>query len=154
MRLSLLRSPKNPDPEADMGHHRFRYALLPHQGTLQQANVIHSAFNFNVPLLVANDLPVTLWQDHKNSFFSVDHDSVIIDAVKKAEDSNDIIVRLYESFGGRTKFNFKSCFPIKSAHLCNMLEEKLEESTKLEWNEGQVSLSIKPFQVITLALSL
>src|SRR5205814_1670135 len=32
LRLTLLRSPKWPDPDADMGHHHFQYALYPHAG--------------------------------------------------------------------------------------------------------------------------
>ncbi len=56
------------------------------------------------------------------SFFSVNKASVIIDSVKKAEDSKDIIVRLYESHGGRTHFRLHSALPVKSANLCNMME--------------------------------
>ena len=37
LRISLLRSPTEPDPEADRGHHHFSYALYPHAGGWQQA---------------------------------------------------------------------------------------------------------------------
>ena len=39
LRLSLLRSPKSPDPEADMGAHDFAYALVPHAGGWRDAGV-------------------------------------------------------------------------------------------------------------------
>jgi len=150
MRLSLLRSPKNPDPECDMGHHKFRYALLPHQGTFQQANIIRESFNFNVPLIVTNNLPSSA----PCSFFEVDRNSVIIEAVKKAEDGSDVIIRIYESFGGRCSFRLKSYLPFKSVRFCNMLEEEKKESGQVEWKDGGVTIAIKPFEVITLALSL
>ena len=42
MRLSLLRAPKAPDPQCDMGRHRFTYVLMPHFGPLQYAGVVPS----------------------------------------------------------------------------------------------------------------
>ena len=50
MRLSLLRAPGWPDPEADRGRHRFAYALLPHIGDLREAGVIADAEAFNLPI--------------------------------------------------------------------------------------------------------
>src|SRR5262249_42905009 len=32
LRLTLLRSPRVPDPEADLGEHHFTYSLFPHLG--------------------------------------------------------------------------------------------------------------------------
>src|SRR5262249_19754751 len=52
LRLSLLRSPKNPDPSADMGTHSIRWALAPHAGNFQEAGVIEQAADLNVPLLL------------------------------------------------------------------------------------------------------
>ncbi|EEC02744.1 alpha-mannosidase 2c1, putative [Ixodes scapularis] len=50
LRLSLLRSPKSPDPEADMGTHQFSYAFMPHKGTFQEAGVIQQAYELSSPL--------------------------------------------------------------------------------------------------------
>ena len=55
MRLSLLRSPKMPDPQADMGQHHFRYALFPHADNPLDAGVIEEGYRFNSPLLVLSD---------------------------------------------------------------------------------------------------
>jgi len=158
MRLSLLRSAKNPDPEADIGHHKFKYALFPHQGTFQQSNVVRESFNFNVPLLVGNLPNNSNNSSNERSFFSVNHDSIIIDAVKKAEDSNNVVVRMYESLGGRGIATLKSILPFKTAHFSNLLEEQLSNtndsnSSPIQWKDGQVSFAFKPFQIITLVLS-
>ena len=51
LRLSLLRGPTHPDPEADQGQHQFRFALYPHMDSPQNAGVTEAAYRFNVPLL-------------------------------------------------------------------------------------------------------
>jgi len=89
--------------------------------------------------------------ESSNSFFSVDKSNIILETVKKAEDSNDIIVRFYESHGSRGKFTFFSSLPIKKFTLCNLLEEPIGESTN--WNNGKVILSAKPFQIISAKLN-
>jgi alpha-mannosidase len=147
MRLSLLRSPKNPDQQADQGHHSFRYALLAHAGSFQQGGVIDQAYCFNVPLLIN----ATNKQPAQVSFFQVSKPSVVIETVKKAEDSNAIIVRLYEAHGTHTKIRLSSSLPIKLISGCNLLEE---EEQPLEWSEGGVNLDMTPYKIITLKLTL
>lgn len=51
MRLSLLRSPKAPDSNCDIGHHTFKYAIYPHPNHFLQSDVIQQGYNFNSPLL-------------------------------------------------------------------------------------------------------
>ncbi len=147
LRLSLLRSPTYPDATADEGKHHFRYALLPHGGTLQEADVVGEAYRFNVPLLLAEtEAPQT-----QASFFSVNQPSVVIDTVKKAEDSEALIVRLYESHGGRCRVKLSSPSEVKSAALCNLLEN---EEQPLEWKDGGVEFDVTPFKIVTLKLGL
>ena len=97
MRLSLLRAPKNPDPQADMGAHQFRYALLPHSDDPLDAGVIQAGYSFNAPLLVYP----TQAQPGERSFFRLKGGSMILDTVKQAEDSEALILRLYEAHGKR-----------------------------------------------------
>jgi len=143
MRLSLLRSPKNPDPEADMGRHSIRYALLPHLGTLQEGSVIQEAYQLNVPLLIHRVEGIV-----STSFFQLDNPSIIIETVKKAEDSNDLILRLYESHGSHCEATLKSPLKVSKIEKVNLLENLIQT---LEWNEG-VTLSFTPFQIITLRI--
>jgi alpha-mannosidase len=145
MRLSLLRSTKYPDPQADMGRHEFRYALLPHAGSLQSAGVIAEGYRFNVPLLVQP----TAAAAQSVSFFQVDHPGVVIDTVKKAEDSDATILRLYESFGTHACVRLTSALPVTSAATCNLLED---DGAKLPWRSGGVPLELHPFEVLTLKL--
>ena len=147
MRLSLLRSPKYPDPEADVGRHAFRYALLPHTGTFCQAGVIEEAHRFNSPLIVSR----TNSDPNEQSFFSVDNPSVIIDTVKKAENSNAIIVRVYEAHGCQSHTRLTTTLPIQSAMMCNLLET---DENPIEWKNNGTDLELTPFQIITLKLVL
>jgi alpha-mannosidase len=132
---------------ADIGHHTFRYALLPHEGDLRDAGVIEEGLRFNVPMIVkASDAAPA-----EVSFFNVSSPNVIIDTVKKAEDSDHLIVRLYEAHGKRGTVRFTSTLPVKSVARCNLLEENDE---KLEWANGGVDVSVTPFQVVTLKLGI
>lgn len=144
MRLSLLRSPKLPDPDADMGHHTFRYALLPHVGTPQGAGVVAEAYRFNVPLLIGR----TTATPGEVSFLSVDAPAVVIDWVKQAEDSAALIVRLYEAHGTHARARLTSPLPVRSAAVCNLLEE---EEAPIAWDGGAI-LDLRPFEIVTLKL--
>ena len=99
LRLTLLRSPTWPDPEADRGHHHFHYALYPHAGTWKDALTVRHGYEYNYPLTAvvttahAGSLPA------EHSFASVGPENVVLTAVKKAEDSNGLIFRAYEWAG-------------------------------------------------------
>ncbi|MCX7706554.1 MAG: alpha-mannosidase, partial [Anaerolineae bacterium] len=145
MRLSLLRSPKEPDPTADMGHHAFCYALLPHPGTPREANVVMEAYRFNVPLLVSR----TAAEPTEASFFGVDTPAIVIDWIKKAEDSDALIVRLYEAAGTHARGRLSSPLPVAAAAICNLLEE---DEAPVAWQDGGVTLDLRPFEIVTLKL--
>lgn len=97
LRLSLIKAAMVPDDTADQGWHRFTYALLPHAGDWFEAGTVAAAWSLNAPLHASPAAEVKdAW-----SLFSLSASSghVMIDAVKKAEDSDCLIVRLHE-FGG------------------------------------------------------
>jgi alpha-mannosidase len=143
LRLSLLRAPTLPDPQADQGRHQFRFALFPHQGDPQSAGVTEEAYRFNVPVLIEK----FGGNDTQQTFFSVDNSAIIVDTIKKAEDSNAIVLRLYESRGTQGKVRLSSLMPIKSATLVNLLEDEI---LPLHWQDGEVELNFKPFEIITI----
>jgi alpha-mannosidase len=122
LRLSLLRAPTSPDPQADRGEQQFSYALYPHEGDFRNAHVVQRAYEFNVPLTA---LPVVAWEGapgRQHSFFRVDCDHVILDTVKPAEDGRGLILRLYEAFGGRGPVTLTFGFPVAQVAECDCLE--------------------------------
>lgn len=147
--INLLRSPTYPDPETDKGQHEFTYSLFPHTGDHVEGDVVREAYELNVPMRVSRidshsgTLPQTA------SFCSVDSPHIVIEAVKKAEDSDAVIVRLYEAHGASGSAKVALGFPVKSVSKVNLLEESPESVA----NDGNViPLTFQPFEVITLAI--
>jgi len=149
MRLTLLRAPKAPDPQCDMGRHRFTYVLLPHYGSYRHGGVVEAAYALNAPLRylplphqsgVAGTLPAFIASDDRN---------LVIETVKKAEDSSDLIVRLYECHNARGRAEIAFAVPPSASFLCDMEENELAE---LDVVDGVVSLDYRPFEILTLKL--
>eukprot|EP00066_Takifugu_rubripes_P004327 XP_003967613.1 PREDICTED: alpha-mannosidase 2C1 isoform X1 [Takifugu rubripes] len=150
MTLSLLRAPKAPDANADMGTHHFSYAVLPHAGTFQEASVIQHAYNINFPLRSIRCNPDTApW-----SAFSVSSPAVILETIKQAEDKKGaFVVRLFESHGSSLTATLWTTFPVREAWLCDLLERPDLEQPAHITAEG-ISLSFTPFQIVSLLLIL
>ena len=89
MRLSLLRGPTAPDPEADQGEHTFTYSLLPHAGGVGERTVA-AAYALNDPLLAVNarlgGSSGETSAKAATSFLKVDRPNAVIETVKRAED--------------------------------------------------------------------
>ncbi|XP_065655728.1 alpha-mannosidase 2C1 isoform X2 [Hydra vulgaris] len=148
LQMSLLRSSKAPDEKADMGHHEFSYAFMPHLGSFQEANVIHRAYEFNNPLQIVGQKTEIV----SLSLFSVDHPGVVLETVKMSEDqSGNVILRFYESFGGKEKTQVKSYYPLSSICRCNILEDSVEvsDSCKLV-DQNTIELTLSPFEIVSL----
>jgi len=148
LRLTLLRSPKWPDPEADMGHHHFHYALYPHAGTWQQAMTVRHGFEYNYPLtaVVTTAHPGSLPASH--SFVSVSPENVVLTAVKKAEDTNALIFRVYEWAGKAATVEFHVPPGATAATVTNMMEAP--EGDALSVTGNTVKAPIKPFEILTV----
>ncbi|MCE5199642.1 alpha-mannosidase [bacterium] len=150
IRLTLLRSPTYPDPQADMGAHEFTYSLLPHADDWKNG-IVQAGYELNVP-----SVPVTT-DNHagslggEHSFISVDAPNVIVDTVKQAEDGNEVIVRLYEAHGARGPVTLSFDRPVASAMETNLLEED-GEGVKCE--RSSISFNIKPFEIRTFKVSM
>lgn len=148
MRLTLLKCPTHPSPVADKGHHEFTYSLMPHGGDYRQAGVVKQAYALNNPMYAvklgkqSGSLPESF------SFVSTSHENVVIDTVKKAEDSSSTIVRLYESWNKRVgAVEIKFGYDVKRVALCDLLENELETLTV---ENNTVTIPVKPFEIITL----
>ena len=146
VRLSLVRGPRSPDPQADQGTHRFTYALLPGATV---ADAVAGGYALNLPLRV-----VTGGSSAAQPLVTADGDGVAIEAVKLADDrSGDVVVRLYECLGGRAVTRLRAAFPIGAAQLTDLLERPLEDSAVAVEADGSLQLSLRPFQVLTVRLA-
>lgn len=166
IRLTLLKSGIYPNPEADNGHHHFTYSLYTHKGDYRQGKVIEEAENLNRPLILipaAGDRSLGIntkdsISERKtsdsstylpNSFGIIDigdAEGIFIDTVKKAEESDDVIVRMYEGYG--LDHDIKVSVPdalIKAAGYrnvvitkCDLKEKDLEDGLQLESNRSDI----------------
>ncbi|KAF4081342.1 hypothetical protein AMELA_G00160170 [Ameiurus melas] len=148
MTLSLLRAPKAPDANADMGNHRFTYAIMPHKGSFQDASVIQHAYNLNFPFhLIPEVNTISPW-----SMFSISSAAVILETIKQAEGrKNILVVRLYESYGSSVAAVLSTSLPVREAWHCDLLERP---GCPAAVTDSEISLSFKPFQIISLLLKL
>jgi len=148
LRLTLLRSPTWPDPEADRGHHHFHYALYPHAGTWKDAMTVRHGYEYNYPLTAvvttahAGSLPAS------HSFASVSPENVVLTAVKKAEDANGLIFRVYEWAGKDATVEFHVPPGATSATVTNLQETP--EGSPLTVTGDVVKAPIKPYEILTI----
>ena len=149
MRMSLLRAPKAPDPECDMGVHKFTYVLLPHFGPYQYADVVQAAYALNAPPRVVELAKSEGEQAELPPFVACDNRNIIIETLKKAEDSNDLLVRMYECHNTRGVAELLCARIPQEAYLCDLEENELGE---LEIIDGAVQFPFKPFEIITIKL--
>lgn len=144
LELSLLRSGVFPNPEADQGVSTVTYSLLPHVGGWREAGVDRAAAALNEPLLLRSGAPCEI-----RPFLRTDAEGVCVETVKRAEDSEDIIVRLYEDHGRRTQaeLHFRERYSgIERADMMENSEERLAADT------DRLSLEVKPYEIVTLKL--
>ncbi|MFD0678730.1 MULTISPECIES: alpha-mannosidase [unclassified Paenibacillus] len=164
MRLTLIKSSNKPDPQCDKGEHTFTYSLLPHEGDWFTAGTAEQAHRLNVPVTVmeiadsstvanhassagttANVLPAEL------SFISVAGDHVMIDSIKKAEDSDSWIVRCYEYAGKRGHVMFHTHYSIVEAAEVNLAELEAEA---MNHEANEIGAYFNPFELKTFRLTL
>jgi alpha-mannosidase len=152
MRLTLLRSPTRPDPNADLGEHQFKYSLYPHRGSWNEETQ-REAYLLNDPILVYKSNVEGRISENKSSslqsLVSVSSPNVILETIKRAEDGEGIIVRLYESQRKRGPVQLRAGFALEAAWETNLLEENESE---LSVENDLIQLDLKPFQIMTLRL--
>ncbi len=146
IRLTLLRAPNYPDPQADLGLHHFCYSLLPHPGrwgreTAAQASMLNDPV---IGYLTQEPSPV---RRDQASLFRLDDPNLIIETVKPAEDGRGWVLRLYEFRRCRGQAELVCSLPTGSAWRTTILEE---DQYELEPGEEGYQISYKPFEVISL----
>ena len=145
LRLTLIKSPVFPWPEADRGEHRFRYGLLVHGGDLQAVHNAASAFNMPLQLLAGT----ATGRPEAVSVAVLDSDQVAIETVKLAQSGAGTILRLWETQGkaGTVTLTLPRAARISETDLHEA------ETSVLAEEEGSVTLHFRPFQIRTLKIS-
>lgn len=145
MALTLIKSGTEPNPTTDQEEHEFTYAIYPHAGGWRAAHTVDEAYMLNQPLTAE------LRTENKDpySLVSVDRPNVILETVKKAEDGDGIVIRMYESENALTKAKLTVNTSFEKAFVCNLLEE-VEEEAPVSGNV--IDVALKPYEVVTVVL--
>ena len=131
----------------DQFDHVFTYALYPHRGDLVEGGVVQAGYELNVPLRIvplasrAGTAPAEL------SFVAVDASNVIIEAVKKAEDDDGIIIRLYEAAQRSAAATLRFGIPVQSAAAVNLMETHI---ASVPVQADTITLYFRPFEIKTI----
>lgn len=159
--LSLLKSAIRPNPDADKEKHDFTFTLLPHLGGWRQAGTVREAYRLNNPLLaVVRDAESALsgqaFLPAEFSLVQSDQENVIIESVKQAEDSTDLIVRLYECYNRRTRVHLTLGAPALKIAECDLMENEIaviETAADSDPAAPAVDLLVRPYEIRTLKIS-
>ncbi|MBU5346299.1 alpha-mannosidase [Paenibacillus lautus] len=153
--LHLLRSSSYPDPDADRAEHRFTYSLYPHQGNHVQAEIYRRGNELNIPLRAISLAFVPDQATGKlpssQAFLRPDHPNIMVESVKKAEDGDDIVVRLYETSGTHANTTLHCGFEAAEGWTTDLMENILA-ALPLGEASNKIALSFTPFEIITLRL--
>ncbi|MEY9877357.1 alpha-mannosidase [Streptacidiphilus sp. MAP12-33] len=157
VRLSLLRAPRYPDPETDQGVHLLRYRLVPGATT---ADAVRAGHALNLPARRVAEVGAGAGVA---PLVAVDGEAVVLETVKLADDrGGDVVVRLYESLGGRATATLRPGFALGAVTETDLLERPLPDApahaaghvaSHVPGLDGTVVLRLRPFQILTLRLS-
>lgn len=157
LRLTLLRSPHYPHPiepwhlndaeVTDQGEHRFCYSIYPHAGDWRNGLVTQRARELNHPVTVLAGRTPAL----KSTLLTISKPSVVVDAVKKAEEGDELVLRLHEAYGLPADATIQFGADCKSAFECDLQENTVKE---LKASKSKLAVRFKPFEIKTLKVTL
>jgi alpha-mannosidase len=148
LRITLLRSPTWPDAEADRGHQHFVYSLYPHTGTWKQAQTVHRGYELNDPLRAEQVFSHTGTLPAEHSWASVENPNVTLTAIKKAEDSDALIFRMYEWAGEATQVKLHVPPGATGVTETNLMEKP--EGAALNLTGDTITVPIRPYEILTI----
>ncbi|MEO6966472.1 MAG: glycoside hydrolase family 38 C-terminal domain-containing protein [Acidobacteriaceae bacterium] len=160
--LSLMRSARinayapvggyNASSSSDLGlelgeTRTFHYALVPHLGNWQTAQVFRAGLELNNPLLVypLDQHPGKL--PGKWGLLDISASNVVMSALMPSEDGHGVIVRVYEAAGqpaAGVKIHFSES--LASASEVNLMEKRLQP---MAVQENSIRFDLRPFQIKT-----
>lgn len=145
--LTLLKSSTSPNPNADIGNHRFTYSIMPHDGSWRESNVPEMAYRLNVPVLSA---AASNGSEEPEAFASCDCANVVVEAVKQQMDGDGIVLRVYECFGRRVSgVRIRLGYRPEQAEIVNLLEQNVEEA---ELDGRELVFDMRPYEIKTFLL--
>ncbi len=137
----------------DQGEHRAWTALYPHEGDWREGRVWRAGYEFNCPLVALKAEPQKGPLPSSASLFSVNSNDVYIGSIKKAEDDDDLVIRLTEAVGSRQRVKVRV---YDGWSITNAVETDLLEFNphNLAFTSNSVSVELGPYEIKTIKVSL
>ena len=151
MRLTLLKSSCDPNPDADKEVHNFVYSIYSHEGSWKEAGTTQRAYELNNPLVTVVEEAHAGNISSNLSFVKLDKENVMIEVIKKAEDTEHLIVRMYEFHNKRTDVTMEFYKELSEICECNLMERDLET---LNMDGNKTSFRINPYEIKTFKFKL
>jgi alpha-mannosidase len=157
LRLTLLHTPKTDDrytyqDHQDFGHHSFTYSIVGHNNQPQLASIPAKSEELNNPLMAFTSPRHKGNLGREYSFVKLSTSQIILKALKKAQNSDNYILRFYETQGKDAK-NVTVEFPsdIVMAYETNGIEV---ETGKASFSGNKLTFSTTAFSPKTFAVQL
>lgn len=150
LRLTLIKSGIFPNPDADKEEHRFTYSFYPHMGDFREGRVVMEAYDLNCPLTAKR---VKGGKAVSYSFLELSVEHVLADTLKRAEDNEGWVLRMYEAYGKRAKVSMR--LPLLEAAIkegsvriweCDCMEKAEQEVLA---QDGHICFDIRPYEIKT-----
>jgi alpha-mannosidase len=133
-------------PEAQcLGVYTFDYAILPHLGDWREAFREAHAFNAQLRAVPTDVHTGTL--PPELSFVELEPESLVISAIKAAEEGDGLIVRFYNIGDDDVEGRLRLYRQFHKAALVNMKEEEIEV---LGEDDKEIALEVRGKQIVTL----
>jgi alpha-mannosidase len=149
LRLTLLRSAYDPDPQPDLGKHRIRYSFVPHPGNWRDAGIVQAGLSFNQPLLAREVVTLAAPAPAGPAFRPRLHEnsSVVFSCLKRARVGTGYILRLYETAGRSARVRLLGLPTAARVWETNVVEDRVQMCSVVD---GGTALNFGPWQVRTL----
>jgi len=143
--LTLIKSGIEPNATTDQEEHFFTYSIYPHAGAWRQSDVPQEAYKLNQPSFAVNGGKA----GEMFSLIACDRDNVVLETIKKAENSNGVIVRAYENRNMRTDAAITLGKPVQRVSECDLLENSTDS---IDCESNQFTFTIRPYEIKTFLI--
>jgi len=148
--ITLVKCAESPYYGGDLGHHDIFYSIYPHKGNVASGDTVKEAYKLNAPMTAIRaekNTGCTLADSF--SLVKCDKDNVFVEVVKKAQNRDAVIVRLYDALNMRSKVTLEFGIPFTKAYITDLLENIEQEIPVVN---NKISIDVKNFEIVTLML--
>ena len=149
--LTLIKAGIEPNPTADLEEHRFTYSFLPHEGSFEESGVEAASYELNIPVYSAAKLNQnTQAVQISPQFLKITSENAVLETVKRAEQSNAAVIRLFEYKNQRGIVHIVLPKTVREVWEINLTEDEMIASHRIE--NGKFAFEIRPYEIRTFLL--